>query len=129
AVYLTDAEGRITFYNDAAAELWGWRPPLGTWWCGSSRIYFSDGSPMPHDQCPMAQALRSRSEIDGGEAILERPDGSRVPFRAHPRPLRDSNGVLTGAINMLVDVSRQKHDQQVEHHLAAIVESSEDAII
>jgi PAS domain-containing protein len=29
AVYTTDAEGRLTYYNTAAAALWGWFPPLG----------------------------------------------------------------------------------------------------
>jgi PAS domain-containing protein len=29
AIYMTDAEGRITFYNESAAELWGRRPKLG----------------------------------------------------------------------------------------------------
>jgi PAS domain-containing protein len=36
AVYTTDAAGRITYFNEAAAELWGHRPVLGTSeWCGS----------------------------------------------------------------------------------------------
>ena len=40
AVYTTDAQGRITFYNKAAVELWGCRPELGkTEWCGSWRLY------------------------------------------------------------------------------------------
>src|SRR6266849_7603681 len=30
AIYTTDAAGRITYYNDAAAELWGHRPTLGS---------------------------------------------------------------------------------------------------
>jgi PAS fold len=39
AVYTTDAEGRITYFNDAAAELWGQKPELGTnEWCGSWRL-------------------------------------------------------------------------------------------
>ena len=28
AIYLTDSEGRITYFNDAAAALWGYRPKL-----------------------------------------------------------------------------------------------------
>jgi len=37
AIYTTDAAGRLTYYNDAAAELWGQRPPLGSSeWCGST---------------------------------------------------------------------------------------------
>jgi PAS domain-containing protein len=44
AVYTTDADGRITFYNEAAAELWGHRPELSTsQWCGSWKLYRADG--------------------------------------------------------------------------------------
>src|SRR5688572_12564841 len=59
AVYTTDAAGRLTSYNAAAAALWGWRPSLGdAQWCGSWRLWRPDGTPLPHDECPMAQALR-----------------------------------------------------------------------
>ena len=35
AVYATDPEGRITYYNQAAADFWGCEPALGhTYWCG-----------------------------------------------------------------------------------------------
>ena len=38
AVYTTDAAGYITFYNEAAAALWGCRPKLNSvQWCGSWR--------------------------------------------------------------------------------------------
>src|SRR5579885_2162120 len=59
ALYVTDADGRITYFNDAAAALWGCRPKLKSdRWCGSWRLYRPDGSPMPHDECPMAVALK-----------------------------------------------------------------------
>src|SRR5438309_10533495 len=78
AVYTTDAEGRITFYNQAAADLWGHRPELGSsQWCGSWRLYWPDGRPLPHDQCPMAIALREGRPVRDLEAIAERPDGTR----------------------------------------------------
>ena len=57
AVYTTDADGKITFFNEAAAELWGRRPDLGEEWCGSFRLFWSDGSPLAHGDCPMAIAL------------------------------------------------------------------------
>src|SRR5262245_53863391 len=61
AVYTTDADGRITFYNRAAAELWGRHPELGSsQWCGSWRLYWPDGRPLPHNECPMAIALAGR---------------------------------------------------------------------
>ncbi len=39
AVYSTDANGLITYYNKAAAELWGREPEIGKdLWCGSEKI-------------------------------------------------------------------------------------------
>jgi PAS domain S-box-containing protein len=130
AVYTTDADGRITFYNGAAAELWGVNPELGSsQWCGSWRLYRPDGRPLPHDECPMAIALKEGREVRGVEAIAERPDGTRVRFRPYPTPLRDPSGRLVGAVNLLMDVSEQ-HDAHLEsERLAAIVVSSDDAII
>jgi len=130
AVYTTDAEGRITFYNDAAATLWGCRPKLHCdRWCGSWRLYRPDGTLLPHDLCPMAIALKECRTINGQEAVAERPDGTRVPFMAYPSPLRDKSGALVGAVNMLVDISDRKRAEQFGRHLASIVESSDDAIV
>ena len=130
AVYTTDAEGRITFYNEAAAELWGQRPEIGKdRWCGSWRLYWPDGRPMPHDECPMALTLKVGKPVRGAEAILERPDGTRVPFIPFPTPLRDNSGRLTGAINVLVDIDERKQGEIKSAWLAAIVTSSDDAVI
>ena len=50
-VYMTDAEGRITFYNEAAATLWGCRPELGKdKFCGSWKLYWPNGTPLSHAQ-------------------------------------------------------------------------------
>jgi PAS domain S-box-containing protein len=109
AVYTTDAAGRITFYNEAAVALAGRRPELGTdHWCVTWRLYWPDGTPMRHDECPMAIALREGRAIRGAEAVAERPDGSRVPFIPYPTPLFDDAGTLIGAVNMLVDISDRK---------------------
>ena len=130
AIYKTDTDGRITFYNEAAAQLWGFRPELGTsTFCGSWKLYWPDGTPLPHDQCPMAMALKERRPIRGMEAIAERPDGTRVPFIPYPTPLYDSSGAFVGAVNMLVDISERKSHEDNENLLASIVSNSDDAII
>ena len=109
AVYMTDAAGLITYYNEAAAKLWGCLPELGkSEFCGSWKLYWADGTPLPHDECPMALALKHQRPIRGMEAIAERPDGSRIAFIPYPTPLFDASGRLTGAINMLVDISDRK---------------------
>ena len=130
AIYTTDAAGRITFYNDAAAAMWGRRPALGDdQWCGSWKLYWPDGTQLPHDECPMAVALKTRRPMRNVEAVAEKPDGTRVPFAAYPTPLFDAAGELVGAVNMLVDLTHRKQADENAQRLASVVESSDDAII
>jgi PAS domain S-box-containing protein len=118
AVYTTDSEGRITYYNKAAADMAGRTPELGSdQWCVTWRLFDADGSPLPHDQCPMAVTLRENRPVRNVEALAERPDGTRVPFLPYPTPLRDCNGALVGAVNMLVDISERK---KAEAHQALL---------
>jgi PAS domain S-box-containing protein len=109
AVYTTDAAGRITFYNEAAAELWGRRPVIGQdEWCGSWRIYTPDGTRVPLDECPMAVALKENRPVRGVEAVVQRPDGVKIPFLPYPTPIQDASGKLIGALNLLVNISDRK---------------------
>jgi PAS domain S-box-containing protein len=110
-IYITDPQGAVTYWNRACIALAGRVPQLGEdRWCVTWQIYTTDGEFMPHDQCPMAEAIRDRREVRGKVAIALRPDGSRVAFRPYPTPLFDSTGSFTGAVNLLVDVS----DEQAE---------------
>jgi PAS domain S-box-containing protein len=109
AVYTTDANGSITYFNEAAAELWGRRPELGEEWCGSWKLFWTDGRPMAHGECPMAIALREARAVRGFPAIAERPDGTRVLFEPYPTPLFDKDGALIGAVNVLVDVTERRN--------------------
>jgi PAS domain S-box-containing protein len=112
AVYTTDADGYVTFANQAAEALTGIKPRLGVdQWCVSWRLYTSDGAPLPADQCPMAQTIKQRNAVRDVSVIAERPDGSRVPLMPFPTPLFDAAGNLTGAVNMLVDISALVHAQ------------------
>lgn len=114
AVYTTDAAGKITYYNRAAAELAGRDPQIGRdEWCVSYRLRTPDGAELPLDRCPMATALKENRPVRGVEALAQRPDGTLVPFLPFPTPLRDENGALVGAVNMLVDISERK---QAEAH-------------
>jgi PAS domain S-box-containing protein len=114
AIYTTDANGSLTHFNQTAVEFSGRVPQLGTdQWCISMKLFNPDGSPLPHDHCPMAIALKEGRQLLGAEAIAERPDGSRVWFTAHPTPLHDTSGKLIGGINMLIDITERKRLDQV----------------
>jgi PAS domain S-box-containing protein len=109
AVYTTDADGRLTYFNRAAVEFSGRVPEIGTdQWCVSWKLYYPDGTPMRHDECPMAVALKEGRPVRGTEAIAERPDGRRILFRPFPTPLRDASGRITGGINVLVDLTEAR---------------------
>jgi PAS domain S-box-containing protein len=130
AVYTTDAAGHITFFNQAAVDLWGRRPEVGTErWCGAWRLYWADGRPLPHHDCPMAMALQQGRPVRGLEAIAERPDGTRVRFIPFPTPLRDESGKITGAVNLLMDLTERHEAELASARLGAIVISSDDAIV
>jgi PAS domain S-box-containing protein len=130
AVYTTDRAGTITYYNQAAAEFAGREPEIGKdEWCVTFRLFTPDGKELPHAECPMAIALKEKRPVRNVEALAQRPDGTLFPFLPFPTPLLDENGDLTGAVNMLVDLTELKRAEEAGHHLAAIVESSFDAIV
>jgi PAS domain S-box-containing protein len=113
AIYTTGIDGRITFYNRAAVELWGREPGLeSAYWCGSWKLFWPDGSAMRHDECPMAQAVKENRSVRGAEAMAERPDGTRFWFVPYPTPLHDSDGRLVGAVNMLIDITDRKRNEK-----------------
>jgi PAS domain S-box-containing protein len=134
AIYITDAEGRLTYFNAAAAKFSGRVPELGVdQWCVAWRMFLPDGTPLPHNESPVAVALKGGEITPGTEYLAERPDGTRFWFAPYPAVLRDADGHITGGINFLVDITAHKQAQikaeAAALSLSAIVDSSDDAII
>jgi PAS domain S-box-containing protein len=77
----------------------------------------------------MALALKEGRILEGVEAIAERPDGARTWFTPYPTLLRNADGRILGAVNMLVDITERKQAEEARGHLAAIVAWSQDMII
>ncbi|MGX9178801.1 PAS domain S-box protein [Mesorhizobium sp. BHbdii] len=130
AIYTTDQDGTIIYYNRAAAELAGTEPEIGKdKWCVTFKLFTPDGKELPHDECPMAIALKENRPVRNQEAVAQRPDGSFFPFLPVPTPIRDEDGNLIGAVNMLLDLTDRHRAEEAKFHLSAIVESSFDAIV
>src|SRR5262245_54614330 len=105
-VCITDADGYLTYFNSAAIEFSGRLPTIGRdRWCVCWRLFSWNGDDIPHDECPMALTIKSGTPIRGVRAVAERPNGIRVAFMPYPTPLRDPNGKLIGAFNMLMPVN------------------------
>ena len=125
ALYTTDADGWLTYYNDAAAALWGLRPELAkSRWCGAWRLYKPDGTLLPHDRCPMAVALGQGRAVRAADVLLETPRGVRVRARSHPTLLRDAAGAVTGAFDILQPVARRKVSGRRTPHCVTAARSS-----
>jgi PAS domain S-box-containing protein len=113
--YTCSPEGLITYFNQHAVQLWGRAPRLNDRrdrFCGSFKLFSPDGSPIAHDQCWMALALKKDKEYNRREIVVERPDGKRLTALAHANPIHDESGRLLGAVNVLVDISGRKRDQE-----------------
>lgn len=114
AVYTCDAEGRIDFYNQRAAELWGREVPLRgeqVKFCAAYRCLI-DGKPVAPDQTPMVAAVREGRAFRNLEPVFERADGRRISVLVNIDPLLDAEGRPCGAINVFQDISETKETQK-----------------
>ena len=122
AIYSCDASGVIQSFNRRAAELWGREPALGDEaerFCGSLRLFHSDGSFIPREQSSMAKVLSGNIlEVRDMEVISERPDGSRISAVVNIRPLKNLRGEITGAINCFYDITDRKRAEERQLLLA-----------
>jgi len=108
AMYTIDANGYIDLFNKAAETLWGRKPLLGIdRWCGSYKLSRLDGTPVPHDNCPMAVAFREGKSIEE-EIYMYRTNGERRHVIVHPQPLYDENGKIIGATKVMIDITERK---------------------
>jgi PAS domain S-box-containing protein len=107
--YTTDAHGAVTYWNRACVDFAGREPELGKdRWCVTWQLYATTGERMPHEDCPMAETIRTRKEVRGKVAIAMRPDGTRRAFTPYPAPIFDESGEFSGAVNLLVDISDEQ---------------------
>jgi PAS domain S-box-containing protein len=106
AIYVTDPDGVVTYFNPACVGFSGRRPTAGKdRWCVTWKLYTDDGELMPHEECPMAVAIKRRRPVRGVTAVAERPDGTRVSFVPFPTPIHAPDGAFLGAVNMLIDIT------------------------
>ena len=114
-IYLTDAEGWVTYFNRACVDFAGRTPVPGTdRWCVTWRLHTEGGVFLPHEECPMAVAIKERRPVRGAIAVAERPDGTRVLFTPYPTPILDEDGLLTGAVNILIDVTDRRQAEALK---------------
>lgn len=128
AVIATDAEGAVTFMNGVAERLTGWSQAE------------AQGRPLPEvfnivneltrepAQNPALRALQEGRVVGlANHTILISRDGTERPIDDSAAPMRDRGTV--GAVLVFRDVSERRKAERERSRLAAIVESSDDAIV
>jgi PAS domain-containing protein len=102
ALYVTDAAGRLTFYNAAAVGVWGFAPELGTLLQdGSWRLLNIDRTPVPPEQDPLGLTLRTGSPVRDVEMIAIRADGTEIRFLSYPNVIMAADGAVVGGMAYL----------------------------
>jgi PAS domain S-box-containing protein len=118
-IYVTDHAGVVTYFNRACIGFTGRRPSVGKdRWCVTWKLYTDSGEFLPHAQCPMAIAILEGRTVRGLTAVAERPDGTRVSFLPFPTPLRDAEGRLVGAVNILIDITELRQIRELRSQAA-----------
>jgi PAS domain S-box-containing protein len=130
ATFTCDQAGQLTFYNHAAVSLWGAVPTIGDGlWINIWKMYYTTGAVMPLAASPMTKAIKESRIINGEELTIETQDHVFKRVLVYSRPFFDKKNNQLGTHNSFVDISDKILEESKQAVLAAIVESSDDAII
>ena len=129
AAYLCDADGRIVRANPRVIALWGRAPAGSDRFTAAQALEERDGSPLAKDDSPVARALRTGQMLQDVNYTEVRDDGTPVAVSGTVLPLTDATGAVIGALNILQDVTPQRRADTDRARLAAIIDSSDDAIV
>lgn len=132
-LYSCDERGYINLYNKAAVELWGKEPVTEKdRFCGALKTFNTDGTWLQPDRSPMAIAIKESKSVQAKEIIIQRHDGRFRHAITYPSPIFNSEGQLTGAVNLLLDVTDKKERdilvKQSEERYRNLIEHAPDAI-
>jgi PAS domain S-box-containing protein len=130
AVISTDADGRVQYMNGVAETLTGWTQAEAAGRPLSDVFHVVDEYTRKPAADPALQALRAGAVVRlADHAALIARDGTERPIDDGAAPMRDEGGARVGVVLVFRDTTERRRDEEAKARLAAIVESSEDAIV
>lgn len=130
AVLVTDASGQVLSLNPMAERLTGLSSS------GARGLPLDQVLDLTHESTgaaaenPVRRALREGTVVAlANQTVLRARDGTVTAIDASAAPMRGSDGAVTGVVMVFRDVSERRRTDEVRRRLAAIVESSNEAII
>ncbi len=125
AIVSKNLDGIILSWNLAAERIFGHTAAEAV---GQSiRMLIPDDRQSEEDE--ILASIRIGRSVTSHETIRRRKDGSLVPISLTVSPIHDEHGTVVGASKIARDISARKAADLAVRHLAAVVMSSDDAII
>lgn len=108
-IYTCGLDGTITYFNKAAADLWGREPETGVEkWGGAYKIYMANGDAFERGFNPIDKAMQTGVVQKPVEFVLERAEGTLFNVLVHITLIYDDNQIVQGASVMLIDVTEKR---------------------
>ena len=124
AILVRDTADRITFWNQGASAIYGFTREEAEGRVSHDLLRTEFPEPL--------QKIKEQFAVDGywaGELRHICANGSRITVSTRWVAERDARGNIASVLESNRDISESKRAQEVQGRLAAIVESSEDAIV
>jgi PAS domain S-box-containing protein len=129
-VIVVDELSRVTFLNAVAEQLTGWSRDVAEGAPLESIFKVANEQTCQITENPVDKLMREETpSVDVKHNLLIRKDGSTLAINDSAAPIRHSNGEKVGVVLVFRDVTQQRESQLAAGRLAALVESSEDAIL
>jgi len=130
AVVATDAKGHVTYVNPVAEKILGYTSEQATGQLLSEVFNIVNEFTRLTAENPVERVMRDGQIVGlANHTVLLRPDGAEVPIDDSAAPIHDDAGRVVGVVLVFRDITERRRAERAQATLAAIVESSEDAII
>jgi len=134
-IYGLDLNGNTTFVNPAAARMIGWEIQELIGKNQHDVLHHSkpDGSPYPHEECPIYGAFRDGVPRFVDQEVFWRKDGTSFPVEYLSTPIRTERGNVVGAVVVFRDISERKQAEETirrsEANYRMLFDSASDAVL
>ena len=130
AVVVTDADGRVTFLNSVAEQLTGWSNQASHGQPLQEVFHVINERTRAPVVNPVARVIETGSIVGlANHSVLLARDGREIPIDDSAAPIRLPDGRFFGVVLIFRDITEQRRAELTRGWLAAIIESSDDAIV
>jgi PAS domain S-box-containing protein len=122
-VYGLDRDGRLTFINPSAVQMFGWPAEelLGRSMHEMTHHTRPDGGAYPRSECPMTRSIEEGTTSRIVDEVFWRRDGTSFPVRYTATPLLEE-GEIAGAVVTFEDRSARARAAVAEAEISRLVE-------